>query len=111
MDVDAASVAHPASSNAATSHGQGGANPRQGRPTDLPAGRPLHGTTDGRVLLCLGFTMAREEVNVAIVGTMNRKHLKSNIRLFEEQIPISEVAVEELYRRFDQLGDDWEGLI
>ena len=59
----------------------------------------------------LAATQYAEEVDVAIVGTINPEHLKSNIRLFEEQIPISEVAVEELYRRFDQLGDDWEGLI
>ena len=81
------------------------------RAAAMSAGGPIPGAPDDRILLCLGFTMAREEVDVAIVGTMNPEHLKSNIRLFEEQIPISEVAVEELYRRFDQLGDDWEGLI
>ena len=55
---------------------------------------------------------ATESINpLGFVGTTNPEHLKSNIRLFDEQIPISETAVAELYRRFDQLADDWEGLI
>lgn len=81
------------------------------RAAAMSAYGPIPGAPDDRILLCLGFTMAREEVDVAIVGTTSPEHLKSNIRLFEEQIPISAVAVDELYRRFDQLGDDWEGLI
>ncbi len=81
------------------------------RAAAILAGGPIPGSPDDRILLCLGFTMAREDIDVAIVGTTNPEHLKSNIRLFEEQIPISKVVVEELYRRFDELGDDWEGLI
>ena len=81
------------------------------RAAAILSGGPIPGAPDDRILLCLGFTMAREDIDVAIVGTTNPEHLKSNIRLFEEQIPISKVVVEELYRRFDELGDDWEGLI
>ncbi len=80
------------------------------RSAAMSAAGPIPEAPEDRVLLCLGFTMARKEIDVAIIVTTNPEHLKSNIQLFEDQMPISDVAVEELYRRFDQLGDDWEGL-
>ncbi len=81
------------------------------RAAAISACGPISGAPEDRILLCLGFTMAREEVDIAIVGTTNPEHLKSNVRLFEDEIPISESVVDELYRRFDQLGEKGEGLV
>jgi aryl-alcohol dehydrogenase-like predicted oxidoreductase len=62
---------------------------------------------DDPILLALGFTLAHEAIDTAIVGTGNSEHMQANIRLVEQGLPIPEKAVEELQRRFDQLGTDW----
>jgi len=66
------------------------------------------GAPDDRILLALGFTFARPEVDVAIVGTLNPDHMASNLELAERGPSIDAATVEELYRRFDRLGGDWE---
>jgi hypothetical protein len=68
---------------------------------------PIPGAPDNPILLALGFTFAHPEVDTAIVGTHNPAHMQSNIRLVENELPISSAAVEELPRRFDRLGRDW----
>lgn len=60
------------------------------------------------VLLALGFTFAHSEIDVAIVGTTNPSHLKSNLEMMEDNIPISSNTVTELHRRFDSLGSAWD---
>ncbi len=62
---------------------------------------PIPGAPDDPVLLSLGFTLAHDLVDTAIVGTRNLEHMKANIALVESQLPISAEVVEELHRRFD----------
>jgi len=66
---------------------------------------------DNPILLALGFTLAHDEVDTAIVGAKNPDHVHANVYWVEHDLPISAEAVEELHRRFDELGGDWEQLI
>jgi len=67
----------------------------------------IAGAPDNRILLALGFTFAHPEVDTAIVGTHNPAHMKSNISMVEDQLPIDQAVVEVLQQRFDQLGQEW----
>ncbi len=60
-----------------------------------------------RILLALGFTLAHEEVDVAIIGTKKPEHMKSNIKLLE-RLPISAEAVRALHERYDKYASAWE---
>ena len=71
---------------------------------------PLPGAPDDRILLALGFVFAHPEVTTAIVGTGSPDHMLANIELVERGLSISAETVEELYRRFDQAGEDWTQL-
>ena len=68
---------------------------------------PVPGEPEDPVLLALGFVLSHPEVDTAIVGTHDRDHLLSNVKLVRERLPIATEAVEELRGRFDKLGDDW----
>jgi aryl-alcohol dehydrogenase-like predicted oxidoreductase len=68
---------------------------------------PIPDAPDDPILLALGFVLAHEAVDTAIVGTSDPEHMEANIRLIEEELPIAEEVVEELHRRFDELGEDW----
>jgi aryl-alcohol dehydrogenase-like predicted oxidoreductase len=57
------------------------------------------------ILLSLGFTLAHDEVDTAIVGTRNPEHMRANIERVENELPLSEEVVEELHRRFDELDE------
>ncbi len=59
------------------------------------------------ILLALGFTLAHPEVDVAIVGTKNPRHMRGNLDLMEQGLSISERAVDELHSRWDRLGAEW----
>ncbi len=65
---------------------------------------------DDAILLALGFTLQQPEVDVAIVGTKNPAHMSSNIRQVEEDLPVSEAALDELRKRWDELGGGWRQL-
>jgi aryl-alcohol dehydrogenase-like predicted oxidoreductase len=56
------------------------------------------------ILLALGFVLAHEEVDTAIVGTRNPDHMKTNIELVEKELPILQEVVEELHHRFSRVG-------
>jgi aryl-alcohol dehydrogenase-like predicted oxidoreductase len=58
----------------------------------------------------MGFTLAHPNVDVAIVGSHNPAHVRSNIDMVENQLPIADSVVQELYRRFEQLEDNWRQL-
>ncbi len=62
------------------------------------------------IVLALGFTMAHQEVDTAIVGTQNPDHLAANVEWMTTELPISPATVSELYARFDDLGADWPQL-
>ena len=72
---------------------------------------PLPDDPEDPALLALGFIFAHPEVDTAIVGTGNLSHLTSNIEMVERDLPISTAAVEELHRRFDELGDGWHAMM
>jgi aryl-alcohol dehydrogenase-like predicted oxidoreductase len=59
------------------------------------------------ILLALGFTLAHEQVDTAIVGTRNLKHLCANVAWLENGLPIAPEVVEELHRRFGSVGEQW----
>ncbi len=68
---------------------------------------PIEGAPANRILLALGFTLAHDAVDTAIVGTQNPAHMRANLRWVEEDLPIDPAAVAELHRRFDEVGRDW----
>ena len=68
---------------------------------------PIPGAPDDPVELALGFVLAHEEVDTALVGTVNPAHLKGNIEVVQDRLPISRDAVEELHRRFEELDRGW----
>ena len=65
---------------------------------------PIPGAPQDSILVALGFTLAHDEVDTAIVGTRDPEHMKTNIELAESALPIPAEVVEELHRRFDRLG-------
>ena len=69
---------------------------------------PLRGQPENRILLALGFTFAHPQVDVAIVGTRSPEHLRSNLELLDNGMPISGDTVSDLHERFDRIGQDWE---
>ncbi len=70
---------------------------------------PIEIPSNDRILMSLGFTMSHEEIDTAIIGTRNPKHLKSNINLFNNHLPIDKSIISELYLRWDKLDTDWTG--
>jgi aryl-alcohol dehydrogenase-like predicted oxidoreductase len=60
---------------------------------------PLPDAPQDPILLALGFVLAHPEVDTAIVGTANPKHMRENIDRLRS-LPISTQTVEELHRRY-----------
>mgnify|MGYP001111618563 CR=1 FL=1 len=69
---------------------------------------PIPGDSGDPIVLALGFVLAHEAVDTAIVGTSDRDHMAANIRWVEEELPIAEDAVAELQQRFDEAGQGWD---
>ena len=78
------------------------------RAQEMAALGPVPGAPEGRIPLSLGFTFAHDDVDTIIVGTRNPEHMRTNIQWTETELPIAAQAVEELHRRFEQLGAQWE---
>ena len=72
---------------------------------------PIPGEPDDSILLAIGFVFAHPEVDTAIVGTSNYKHLLSDIDIVERRLPISIESVEALRHRFDEVGEQWRQLV
>ena len=68
---------------------------------------PIPGAPEDGILLALGFVLAHAEVDTAIVGTRNPSHMLANIDMVDNRLPLPDEVVEELHRRFDQVGKDW----
>lgn len=70
---------------------------------------PLPAAPDNGILLALGFVLAHERVDTAIVGTLNPAHMQANITWVNTQLPIPEEVVAELVRRFElsSEGEAW----
>ena len=72
---------------------------------------PIPGAPESPALLAIGFVFAHPEVDTVLVGSNNASHVASNIDWVENRLPIAAEAVDELHRRFDLLGQDWEQLL
>ena len=68
---------------------------------------PVPSAPDDPILLALGFTLAHDAIDTAIVGTKNPNHVRSNVEMVEHALPIAREAVDELHRRYDALVDGW----
>jgi aryl-alcohol dehydrogenase-like predicted oxidoreductase len=68
---------------------------------------PLPGAPQNPLLLALGFVLAHDEVDTAIVGTRNPEHMQANIDWVEGELPIPPEVVEDLHRRFEEVGQGW----
>jgi aryl-alcohol dehydrogenase-like predicted oxidoreductase len=64
---------------------------------------PIPHAPEDPILLALGFVLAHPEIDTAIVGTASSAHMKANIALVENELPIPGEVVRELHRRFDEL--------
>jgi aryl-alcohol dehydrogenase-like predicted oxidoreductase len=62
---------------------------------------------DDPILLALGFVLGHEQVDTAIVGTSDPEHVRANVALVENELPIAVAAIDELHRRFEELGRGW----
>ena len=65
---------------------------------------------DNPIRMAMGFTFGHPEVDTAIVGTTNLRHLLSNAAMLDEGLSISEAAMDALVTRFADLGQDWRQL-
>jgi len=68
---------------------------------------PLVNEPENSIELALDFVLSHNIVNTAIVGTQNHKHLLNNIALVEKGINLDNNLINDLYSRFDKLGNDW----
>jgi aryl-alcohol dehydrogenase-like predicted oxidoreductase len=68
---------------------------------------PVPGAPDDSVLLALGFTLANQSIDTAIVGTSDPDHMQENIRMVEQELPIAEEAVQALKDRFYEFDSEW----
>lgn len=78
------------------------------RALELTEMGPIDGESDDPIATSIGFTFAHPEISTAIVGTANPAHMRSNVEMVESGIDISPGVVQELHRRFDERGGDWE---
>ncbi len=77
------------------------------RALEMTGEGPIDGESDDPITMSLGFTFAHREISTAIVGTANPAHMRSNIEFVKSGAAIPEGVVEELHRRFDELGGGW----
>ena len=62
---------------------------------------------DDPIRMAMGFTFGHPEVDTAIVGTTNLRHLQSNAAMLDEGIDLPAGTMETLVQRFSRLGADW----
>ncbi|MDE2900969.1 MAG: aldo/keto reductase [Chloroflexota bacterium] len=75
----------------------------------MAAGGRLEGEDDP-IRMAMGFTFAHAEVDTAIVGTTNLRHLQSNAAMLDEGITVAEATMDALVQRFSDLGEEWRQL-
>ena len=70
---------------------------------------PLPSEPDDRIVTALGFVLAHEVVDVAIVGSQRPHHVGSNVAMVDSQLPIAPEAVEALHERYGRFSaGEWE---
>jgi len=79
------------------------------RARQMASAGPIPAAGNNRILLAIGFVLAHD-VDTAIIGARRLEHVQENIRLVETLLPLPAEAIEELHRRFDQIGRDWPQL-
>ncbi len=62
------------------------------------------------IRMAMGFTFAHPEVDTAIVGTTNLRHLQSNAAMLDEGLTVADATMSELVRRYSELGEEWRQL-
>ena len=70
---------------------------------------PIEGAPADPVELSLGFVLAHPQVDTAIVGTRNPRHMRANVEMVERGIPVPDPVLAELAGRWDRLGEAWTG--
>ncbi len=65
---------------------------------------------DDPIRMAMGFTFAHPEVDTAIVGTTNLRHLQSNAAMLDKGLSIADETLNTLVDRFAELGEDWRQL-
>ena len=68
------------------------------------------GGEDDPIRMAMGFTFGHPEVDTAIVGTTNLRHLQSNADMLDEGLSVPENTMETLVKRYAELGGDWRQL-
>ena len=68
------------------------------------------GEPEDPIIAAMGFTFAHPEVNVAIVGTKNPRHMSSNIESLPAALSVSGEMVDDLHELFARLDDGWRQL-
>ncbi|MBT3943271.1 MAG: aldo/keto reductase [Chloroflexi bacterium] len=78
------------------------------RGVEMAKAGPVEDAPDNDIELAMGFTLSRPEVSTVIVGTLNPRHLESNVQMAGGGLSISDAAIADLERRYDAIGSDWE---
>ena len=63
---------------------------------------------EDRIMTSMGYIFSFNDIDVGIIGTQNPKHLLSNIDMYSECLKISREVINELNRRFDEFGKNWD---
>ncbi|MEC8750354.1 MAG: aldo/keto reductase [Chloroflexota bacterium] len=61
-----------------------------------------------RIMTSMGYTFSFNDIDVGIIGTQNPKHLLSNIDMYKECLEMPKEVVNELNKRFDKFGKNWD---
>ena len=78
------------------------------RAQELAAMGNIPDEPEDRIETSLGFTFAHPQVDTAILGTQNQRHMQSNVRMVESGMNVPGSVIAELQARFDQVGENWE---
>ena len=78
------------------------------RGVEMAKAGPVEDAPDDDIELAMGFTLSRPEVSTVIVGTLNPRHLESNVKMAGGGLSVSDAAIADLERRFEAVGGDWE---
>ncbi len=81
------------------------------RAQEMAQAGPIPGAPDNPVVLALGFVLAEEAVDTAIVGTRSPANMRKNIAWMDSAFPINPAAVQALQQRFAQVEQNWVQLI
>ena len=71
---------------------------------------PIKSEPENHILAALGFVLHHSQIHTAIVGSRNPKHVRSNIDMVNEQLPIASEYVEELHERYEIEGRHWRSI-